>query len=71
MMVMMMMLKIDKNKIGDDLDDYSDDGTDLRQVAAPLPAPLVGRVPAHVARGHAVTRVLVSPGGPRVIRTRV
>ena len=26
MMVMVMMLKIDKNKIGDDLDDYSDDG---------------------------------------------
>ena len=26
MMVMVMMFKIDKNKIGDDLDDYSDDG---------------------------------------------
>ena len=26
MMVMVMMLKIDQNKIGDDLDDYSDDG---------------------------------------------
>ena len=38
-------------------------GVDLGQVSAPLSTPLLGRVPAHVAWGHAVTRVWVSSWG--------